>query len=156
RGWPVPSSAVVLGAVASTLAALVGPRLAVWYRRAPVASRLVALFMAFLVPALPVYPSVQFFCGRSLRDIIQTRYTVQAMEHPQTLQDRLRTAVREIDALPNIAQLAATAASKPGAPRSATAFRIWSQTVLARERLTSDIEIYDAKGALVMSPFALN
>jgi len=156
RGWPVPSTAVAFGAIASTLAALVGPRLAVWYRRAPVASRLIALFMAFLVPALLVYPSVQFFDERSMRHLIETRYAVEAMRHPQTLQDRLHTALHEIDALPNINTLLAAAASAPPTARSDTAFRIWSQTVLARDRLTSDIEIYNGDGALVPNPFALN
>jgi signal transduction histidine kinase len=159
RGWPVPALAIVLVALASTLAALVSPRLAVWYRRAPVASRLVALFMAFLVPALLVYPSVQFFGERSIRNQIEARYAAQAMEHPQTLQQRLRTALDEIDAIPNLTELAdslaALAASTPG-PRSDAAFRIWSQTVLARERLTSDIEIYEGNGKALVSRFALN
>jgi len=156
RGWPVPPVAVVLGAVASTLAALVGPRLAVWYRRAPVVSRLVVLFMAFLVPALLVYPSVQFFGERSIRHLIETQYAVEAMQHPQTLQSRLHTALEEISALPNLDALVATAAGGPLPRRTDTAFRIWSQTVLARERLTSDVEIYDATGTLVPNPFALN
>ncbi|HEX4566512.1 MAG TPA: HAMP domain-containing sensor histidine kinase [Vicinamibacterales bacterium] len=156
RGWPVPPVAVVLGAVASTLAALVGPRLAEWYRRAPVVSRLVVLFMAFLVPALLVYPSVQFFGERSIRHLIETQYAVEAMQHPQTLQSRLHTALEEISALPSLDALVATAAGGPPSRRTDTAFRIWSQTVLARERLTSDVEIYDATGVLVPNPFALN
>jgi len=155
RGWPVPSLAIVLAALACTVSALVGPRLAVWYRRATVASRLIVLFAAFLVPALLVYPSVQFFGERALRYLIETRYAVEAMQHPETLQMRLRTALAEIDALPNLKELATSAVTASGSPRSDTAFRIWSQTVLARERLTSDIEIYNAHGTLV-SRFALN
>ena len=63
----MPVSAVVLGAAACAVAALVGPRLVSWYRRATVASRILALFMAFLLPALLVYPSVHFFAERSMR-----------------------------------------------------------------------------------------
>ncbi len=156
RNWPVPVSAVVLGAVACAAAALVAPRLVTWYRRATIASRILALYMAFLLPALLVYPSVHFFAERAMRDLIETRYAVQAMTHPQALQDRLQEALHEIDALPGLPELVASAAMTPAsAPRSDTAFRIWSQTVLARARLTSDLEIYNQRGALV-SPFALN
>ena len=58
---------------------------------------------------------------------------------------------------PGWPMLVARRCSHAGAesPRTETAFRIWSQTVLARQRLTSDLEIYDEKGALV-SRFALN
>jgi signal transduction histidine kinase len=121
-----------------------------------VASRILTLFMAFLIPALLVYPSVHFFAERSMRNLIETRYAVEAMSHPQTLQQRLKEALREIDALPGLADLVSNAArAADDGPRSDTAFRIWSQTVLARERLTSDLEIYDQKGSLV-SRFALN
>jgi signal transduction histidine kinase len=79
------------------------------------------------------------------------------MTHPQVLQDRLREALREIDALPDLPGLVAEAAKMPPESRpSDTAFRIWSRTVLARERLTSDLEIYDERGALVSRPFGLN
>src|SRR5258708_26023327 len=79
------------------------------------------------------------------------------MTHPQVLQDRLREAVREIDALPGVRDWVGGAAKMPAESRPKdTAFRIWSQTVLARERLTSDLEIYDERGALVSRPFGLN
>jgi hypothetical protein len=150
RNWPVPVSAVVLGAVACVAAAMVAPRLVTWYRRATVASRILALFMAFLIPALLVYPSVHFFAERTMRELIERRYTVEAMSHPQALQDRLRQALAEIDALPGLPDLVLAAARTPAAaPRSGPAFPVWNQTVLARERLTSDLKIYDEKGTLV-------
>jgi signal transduction histidine kinase len=155
RGWPVPAYAVVLAAAVCTAAALAGSRVVVWYRRAAGASRLVALFTAFLLPALLAYPSVQFFGERSLRTLIETRYAVEAMKHPETLQARLTTALEEIDALPNLASYV-DAANKPGATRTDSAFRIWSQTVLARERLTSSVEIYGADGTQASAPFALH
>ena len=158
RGWPVPVSAVFLGAGACAAAALIAPRLVSWYRRATVASRMLALFMAFLLPALLVYPSVHYFSERSMRHLVETRYAVEAMRHPQTLQDRLRQALAEIDAvsgLPDFVAGASQAAAEAQRPLTDTAFRLWSQTVLARERLTSDLEIYNEAGVLV-SPFKLS
>jgi hypothetical protein len=160
RNWAVPVSAVVLGAVACSAAALLAPRLVTWYRRATVASRILALFMAFLLPALLVYPSVHFFAQRTVRQLIESRYAVEAMTHPQMLQDRLRDALAEIDALAGLPDLVAAAAAtagktRPAIPSTDPAFPIWSQTVLARARLTSDVEIYDQNGGLV-SRFALN
>ena len=155
RGWDVPVSAVVLGAIACAAAALVAPRLVIWYRRVTAASRILALFMAFLLPALLVYPSVHFFAERKVRSLIEHRYAVEAMSHPQELQARLNEALGEIDALPNLADLVSTARGSSGTCRTDPAFRIWNQTVLARARLTSDLEIYDAAGALV-SCFSLN
>jgi signal transduction histidine kinase len=154
----IPSAPILLGAVTCALAALVTPRLAGWYRRATVVARLLALFMAFLVPALLVYPTVHFYSERALRQLIAAPargYAVQAMTHPQALQDRLRDAEDQIDQLP-LADLVATARLvPPEGPRTEVAFRIWNQTVLARQRLTSDVELYEVNGAL-LSRFALN
>jgi signal transduction histidine kinase len=158
RGWAIPVSAVLLGAGSCAVAALIAPRLVTWYRRATVASRILALFMAFLLPALLVYPSVHFFAERSMRHLVETRYATEAMRHPQTLQDRLRQALAEIDAvadLPDFVAAASAAAAEAQRPATDTAFRLWSQTVLARERLTSDLEIYNEAGVLV-SPFKLS
>ena len=154
-GWSIPVSAVVLGALAAAAAALVAPRLVLWYRRVTAASRILALFMAFLLPALLVYPSVHFFAERKMRDLIGARYAVEAMRHPRTLLDRLNQALAEIDAIPDMPAIVASARAADGTPRLEPAFRIWNETVLARERLTSDLEIYDDTGKLV-SPFALN
>jgi signal transduction histidine kinase len=101
---------------------------------------------------------VHFYSDRALRQIIASPghgYAAQAMAHPQTLQARLAEAQSEIDRLP-MARFVDEAMSAPGdGPRTDVAFHIWSQTVLARQRLTSDIELYDAKGVL-LSRFALN
>jgi signal transduction histidine kinase len=157
RHWPIPVFAVALGALACAVAALVAPRPVTWYRRATVASRILVLFMAFLLPALLVYPSVHFFAARALRHLIEQQYAVEAMTHPEALQERLQEALREIDALPGLADLIAEAVRTPpsATPGTDTAFRLWSQTVLARARLTGDVEIYDADGKPV-SRFALN
>jgi signal transduction histidine kinase len=164
RGWAIPGAPIVLGAVTCAAAALVAPRVAGWYRRATVAARMLALFLAFLLPALLVYPTVHFYSERALRQLIASPnggYAVQAMTHPQTLQDRLRDAEQEVDRLPladlfaRAKSLAGEFAPAKGAARADVAFQIWSQTVLARQRLTSDVEVYDRDGTL-LSRFALN
>ena len=48
-----------------------------------------------------------------------------------------------------------SAAAQGAPPRPDSAFFVWKQTALARERLTSAVELYDATGTLV-SRFALN
>jgi signal transduction histidine kinase len=158
RGWAIPAAPIVLGAVTCSAAALVASRLVGWYRRATVVARLLALFMAFLVPALLVYPTVHFFSERAVRQLIAAPgrgYAVQAMSYVQTLQDRLRGAETEIDRLPLGGFVAEAESAPPDTPRTDVAFRIWSQTVLARQRLTSDVELYDPRGAL-LTRFALN
>jgi signal transduction histidine kinase len=161
RGWGIPPAAVLLGAIVCAFAALVTPRLAGWYRRATVASRLLALFMAFLLPALLVYPTVHFYADRALQQLIaapERGYAVQAMSHPQVLQAHLEEADAQIDRLPLaalIARAAGQARLPPEGAKTEVAFEIWNQTVLARLRLTSDVELYDTQGAL-LSRFALN
>ena len=53
----------------------------IWYRHATVAARILALFVAFLVPALLLYPSINFFAERATRELIATEYAVQAQNH---------------------------------------------------------------------------
>ena len=152
RHWPMPPLALVVDALASIVAALVAPRIVSWYRHATMASRILALFMAFLVPALLMYPSIHFFDERSIRTLIEMRYAPDVVNRVPELQDRLRQALSEIDDLPHLPSLVSGAAL---AMRNDTAFRIWSQTVLAREHLTSDVELYTTGGASI-SHFALN
>jgi signal transduction histidine kinase len=91
-----------------------------------------------------------------LRELIETRYAAEAKNHPRTLQERLSQALKEIDTFPGLGDLVAAAEPPTGVMLAIDpAFPIWSQTVLARARLTSDLEIYDEKGVLA-SRFALN
>jgi signal transduction histidine kinase len=153
RGWPFPGLGLMLAAAACGSAALLGPRLVSWYRRTTVASRILALFVAFLVPALLVYPSLDFFAARATRRLITEQYAVQAQTHPQTLQARMAQAQKEIDALTILPDLVA---GNTGLPQTTdSAFLVWRQTALARERLTSAVELYNQYGILV-SRFALN
>ena len=154
RDWPVPGVAIALGGAACAVTALLEPRLAVWYRQTTVVSRIMALFVAFLLPALLVYPSVHFFVDQSTRHLIASRYSVEALEHPNTLYQTLRVALDEIDRQ-SLAPLVTEARPPDQAPGTESAFGIWNKTALARARLTSAIELYDGAGNLV-NRFALN
>ena len=145
----------MLSAAACALAADAGPRIAIWYRRTTVAARILALFLAFLIPTLLLYPAMNFFAERATRELIATEYAVQAQNHVQTL-------LRYDGAGPEGSRRARGAARsrrgrrrpirRPIPPR-----RSWSgsRPCSARERLTSAVELYNRDGALV-SRFALN
>jgi signal transduction histidine kinase len=153
RGWPFSALGLVLAAFVCGAAALAGPRLVTWYRRATVASRILALFVAFLLPSLVLYPSLDFFAERATRRLITEQYAVQAQTHPQTLQALMAQAQKEIDALSDLAGLVTGDPSLPQTTDSA--FFVWRQTALARQRLTSAVELYNREGLLI-SRFALN
>jgi signal transduction histidine kinase len=152
RGWRLPGAAVVPAAVVIAVAALMSLRLTVWYRHTTVVSRILALFMAFLLPALLIYPSVTFFVDRSMRRLIATQYAVETVDHPGRLLARLNEALAEIDRQQLPQNLNGT---RTTAPSTDPAFSIWNHTVLATARLTSDVELFDRDGDLV-SRFALN
>ena len=154
RGWPIPAWGMIASSVLCGVAGLLASRSVAWFRHATVAGRILALFIAFLIPSLLLYPSVNFFTERTVRRVIAARYSVEARDHYQTLQERLADARKEIDALP-LAEHVRGGAVRDGVPRTESAFFVWKQTALARERLTSAVELYDATGALV-SRFALN
>ncbi len=86
---------------------------------------------------------MDFLARRATERLITTQYAVEAQQHPQTLINRLAEARTEIDALSILPDLVTdTTAVQFGAPRTDSAFLVWSQTVLARARLTSSIELY--------------
>jgi signal transduction histidine kinase len=156
RGWPLPVVAMVASAAVCALAALAAPRVVVWYRHATVAARIVGFFIAFLAPALLLYPSLDFHAERAMQALIASRFAVQAQRQQQTLQEHLWEALHEIDALEVLPVLVARDPAEPAPePRPDNAIRVWKQTALARARLTSAIELYDRAGNLV-SRFALN
>ncbi len=166
RGWTLPSAGLVGSALGCTIAALSARRLVVWYRHTTVAARILALFVAFLLPALLLYPSVDYYAEAAMRSLIASQYAVQAQRHSKTLLERLTEARSEIDALTALPALvtgdsgvAATAQSTQSAAGGGVdhlrAYIVWSRTALARARLTSAVELYNASGELV-SRFALN
>ena len=156
REWPVPALGLLLSTGACGIAALFGSRLSVWYRRTTVAARIFALFLAFLIPTLLLYPAMHFFAERATRELITREYAVQAQNHVQTLLRHAERARAEVDAIESLPDLVSVEMA-PGAaaPDTGAAFLVWRQTVLARERLSSSVELYDRAGKLV-SPFGLN
>ncbi len=157
RGWTLPTLGLMLSAIVCAVAALSATRLVVWYRHTTVAARILALFAAFLLPALLLYPSVDYFADGAMRRLIASQYAVQAQRHSETLQERLKEARLEIDALgAALPSLVPAAGSVPTSCESTqSAYSVWSRTALARARLTSAVELYNAEGACV-SRFALN
>jgi signal transduction histidine kinase len=153
--WQVPALGLVLAVAACGIAALGAPRLSASYRHATVAARIFVLFLAFLLPTLLLYPLMDHLTERAIRQLIETEYAVQAQNHVQTLIDRTDEAREEVDALADLPYLVRGDGETPETPTLDAAFLVWRQTVLARERLTSAVELYDETGALV-SRFALN
>ena len=155
NGWDLPAFALATSATACGIAALLAARTVSWYRHATVAARIFALSLTFLVPSVLLYPSLDFFAERAIQRLITNEYAVEAHNHSQALQDRLKEARNEIDALtvlPDLVRDADPSCAPLGADR---AFLVWRQTVLAQDRLTSAVELYDRNGCLV-SRFALN
>jgi len=166
REWTLPALGVVLSASACAIAALSGSRLVVWYRHATVAARILALFAVFLLPALLLYPSVDYLAEGAMRNLIESQYAVQAQRYSQTLQERLSEARAEIDeVLPTLVSGGVPVSAEPTERRKIRvsetsvdverSYLVWNRTALARERLTSAIELYDADGVLA-SRFSWN
>ncbi len=155
-GWPVPGLAVALAALSVAAAAWFAGRAVAWFRHASQATRLVAMLGTLVGPALLLYPAVLYHTEAAKRQLIETDYAVQPARHPQVLEAALERSKRQIDAMSDLGDLVLAGGVAPGqSTPTESAFRIWSQTALARQRLTSAIEIYDRNGDL-LSRFALN
>ena len=92
-------------------------------RRAPQAARLVALFLALLVPALAMYPSLLAFTTDAKERLIATQYRPLAARQRQDLQDALYATLDEIDGLPDLADL--VGALERRRPRPTPIARTW-------------------------------
>ena len=153
RGFPIALTGLAGGALAITAFGLTAHRIRRRYRHATQAARLGLLFAMLVAPALTMYAAEDFYAEAAARRVIETEYApaVQSAEQPKHLQEELRAAQAEIDAFPGLADIVNQAPQTP----TQAAFTVWSRTRLARRRVTSAIELYDASGALV-SRFALN
>jgi signal transduction histidine kinase len=155
--WGIPAFALLTSGVACAVAALLGRRIAAWYRHATVASRIFGLFLTFLVPAVLLYPSLDFFAERAIQGVISREYAVSAQNHSGLLLARLKESQDEIDHFLGLSDLFSDAdgdaiCSPVGDSR---AFDVWRRTALARDRLTSAVELYSPSGCQ-FSRFALN
>jgi signal transduction histidine kinase len=147
---PLLIAVVTTGACAAVLARPGGRA-----RRASHAARLLALFLALVVPAIAMYPSLHSFATDAKEDLIANVFGPQAVGQRENLWRRgLQRALEQIDALPMLADFV-TSSSEDTAPTTDRAFVVWSQTELADYRLTSAVELYGASGRLV-SHFFLN
>ncbi len=149
---PVVPLGVAIATSGACAAALSRPRARV--RRASQAARLGAFFLALLLPALAMYPTLHALASETRERLVGEEFAPQAVNLRDDLQERLRGALEAIDTLPSL-EAFITEPSGEGAPASDQAFSLWSRTDLAAYRLTSAVELYVADGRLT-SRFALN
>ena len=148
--WPTFIAAVFVVGVAWRIG-----RVRANLRRGSQAARLLALMLGLVLPSLAFYPTLVDAAARARRALVETGYAPEVLDQRRTLQARLADTLRDIDRLDGLDDLVRAADPDPeGAPPVDAAFLIWSQTELARLRLTSSIELYNASGAIV-SRFSL-
>jgi len=144
----VTTSAALVGAV--MLAALRRPA-----RRASQSARVGGLYLALLMPAVAVYPSLQAFASEAKEELVAGEFAAQVASQREDLQSRrLPDALEAIDAMRNLGDLV-TAPEQDASPTTDRAYIVWSRTELATYRTTSAVELYSANGRLI-SRFALN
>jgi signal transduction histidine kinase len=154
----MPAGPLWVAMVASAASALALARFSSPLRRASQAARLVAVFLALLVPAVAFYPSLYTFATDAKELLVAGEYGPQALRQREDLKLRLGHTLDQIDAL-SLEQFVAgsppAAGDATATPATDRAFIVWSATDLASYRLTSAIELYGTNGRLV-SRFALN
>jgi signal transduction histidine kinase len=117
-------------------------------RHATQAGRLWALFLALLVPALAMYPTLFAFTIAAKERLVANDYGQLVARQRTDLQNALYGALDAIDALPALAGLV----SEPQGTTVVTPYQalaVWSDTDLRNYRLTSAVELYGASGRLV-------
>jgi signal transduction histidine kinase len=131
-------------------------RFAHWRRRLSQSASMSALFVALALPSYAFYPASFVHATGANRSVVESRLAPQVMRQRDDLQMRVRSALKQIDRVPGLTELAAPQTSpRAVSPPTESAFLVWSQTDLGIYRLTSAIELYAADGTLV-SRFALN
>ena len=149
---PAPVAALALTSLVALAVPVIWPR----YRNGTQAFRLLALALALVVPALAFYPPVFALAWRAKSDLIETRYAPQAINQRSTVYALLEQSLRDIDAVPGLAELvAAPRVSLESAASTDRAFQVWQSTSLARYPVTSSVEVYGTDGGL-LSRFAFN
>ena len=129
-----------------------------WFRHADPLARSLVLPATILLSVPPLYLALVEATDEERRRVIAEDYAGLTADHPYDLQDRLAQTQGQIDAIPDLAGLAASGPRVDGEGLrldTDRAFGIWQQTALAASRLTSSIELYDEAGALT-SRFAFN
>ncbi|HSK08367.1 MAG TPA: HAMP domain-containing sensor histidine kinase [Vicinamibacterales bacterium] len=161
RWWPGGESLPRVGGIvaAAGLAALAwwAPGLLRRLRHRSQGYRLVAMFLALLLPSVLMYPSLVFYEDLAKRRLTETRFAPEVLNQRENLQRRLQAAQEEIDSREELLRsVVAAPAPPPGASAPPeNAFQVWQGTALERFRVSSAIELYNASQWLV-SRFALN
>ena len=149
----VPYVALLAGVVGTSLAAA---RMRPWFRHASESGRLAAIFGGLIVPAVLAYPAIAGEGLAARQRLIEDEIAPTTAGYPEAILANLSLAQSEIDALLARTPVAPDVfRSAVGEPTPDAAFSVWRQTVLARLRLTSAIELYGPDRSLV-SRFALN
>jgi hypothetical protein len=154
-GRELPEVALIASVGASALVALAIARGLAWFRRGTQARRLLTTYVIVLLPALLMYPLLLDSVVRAKRRLVATQYAVEALNHPQELQNRLQRSLQQLDDMPQLAAIVSSAPRSAAGRQTDTALTLWRQTDLARYRLTSAVEIYAPDGPL-LSRFALS
>ena len=139
---------------------IIGAALVIHHYRATLrhssqAARLLAAFLAMMLPSVALYPSLVDSAARAKRQLIESRYAPEVMNQRQDVRLKLQQALVEIDRIQGLDEL--VRASDPpltGPPPTDAAFLVWSRTSLASQRMTSSVELHNASGAMV-SRFAM-
>lgn len=149
---PIPSEAVSIVAALAAFG-LLANALRRQFHVSSEARRLVYRFVALLVPILAAYPLAAASADRATRALIEREYAPATAEaqQPEALVRMLDRAKAEIDRVESFD----FSDQGNGPLPSQAAFTVWSQTVLSRDRVTSELELYGADRTLV-SRFALN
>jgi signal transduction histidine kinase len=145
---PLWVAVAVAGAAALTLTQ-VGGRI----RRTSQTAQLLTVYAALLAPSIAMYPSILAFVVQAKEQLVAADYGPQAASQREDLERRVRDSLGEIDRLAELPQF--VAGGDVDTPTTDRAFIVWYGTDLARARLTSAIELFNAEGRLV-SRFALN
>jgi signal transduction histidine kinase len=151
RSTPMTPLAIAFAAAATGAFAL--GRLSGRLHRLSQSARLGVSFVALVAPAVAMYPSLFFYATDAKERLVMQVYAPEAASQRDDLQRRLQRTVEQIDQVPSLADFVLGLNSET--PTTDRAFVVWSNTDLARYRLTSAIDLYDADGRVV-SPFALH
>ena len=149
---PLVPFVVAAGAACACAAALSRPRGP--FRRASQVARLTLFFLALLVPALAMYPSLDAFAADAKEQVVANTFAPQALNQRDDVLRQGERTLEQIDMMPGLRSLV-EGKSDADVPTTDQAYGIWAQTALNENRITSAIELYAANGRLV-SRFALN
>ena len=120
------------------------------------ALRLLVSLLALVLPSVVLYPSLVDAADRARRQLVTGRYAPEVRNQRSDVRLKLSQALLEIDRIKALdAFVLASEPPASGPTPTAAAFRVWSQTSLAAQRLTSSVELHNPAGAMV-SRFALN